>query len=314
MGRWRAAALAVPAAIACLLASSAGAAELLARNATNVRLAADSTGRALVTYSAGGRAWHVFVSGAVNARQPSRTVPQVKFTVDFSGGRGAWRRFRNTCRRYDGPALTWFVTGCKAADGSYWALQAWQRTLPNVGYTPWRADQKDWELHVSHWTGELAKLEVYQGWVGSGRSHQVFGRATYRGEPIHGFRTSSSGVPLDTFGRLVYLDTFGSQYGPGWNRENSFVTHNPSGMFCYAFSPYSTYPGYPKQRTKALVGNGQKHRLTLSGPGVTPDVAWVGRGLRDYDPAVPELFSWEQQMTAKIRELATAYGDSECGR
>jgi hypothetical protein len=313
MGRWSAAALTVSAALACILASSAGAAEILTRNATNISLAADSGGRALVTYRARGRAWHTFVSGAVNARPPSQTAPQVKFNVDFSGGRGAWREFRNTCRRYDGPALAWFVTGCKATDGSYWALQAWQRTLPNVGYAPWRADQKDWELHVSHWTGELAKLEVYQGWADGGKHHEVFGRATYRGEAIHGFRTTSSGVPLDTYGRLVYLDTFNSEYGSGWKRENSFVVHNPSGMFCYAFYPYSTYQGYPKQRTKALVGNGERHRLTLSGPGVTPDIAWVGPGLEDYNGTVPSLFSWEQQMTAKLREMAALYGEQECG-
>jgi hypothetical protein len=23
--------------------------------------------------------------------------------------------------------------------------------LPDLGYTPWRADQKAWELHLSHW-------------------------------------------------------------------------------------------------------------------------------------------------------------------
>ena len=96
MGRWRAAALALSAAFACVLASSAGAAEILTRNATNIRLGVDSGGRALVTYRAGGRPWRVFVSGAVNARRPSRSVPQGKFRVDYSGGRGRWRRFRST--------------------------------------------------------------------------------------------------------------------------------------------------------------------------------------------------------------------------
>src|SRR5262245_10383546 len=240
MGRWRAAALAVSAAFACVLASSGGAAEILTRNATNITLGVDDGGRALVKYRSGGRPWRVFVSGAVNARAPSRTVPQVKFRVDYSGGRGKWRRFRNTCGRYDGPALAWFVKGCKSSDGSFWALQAWQRMLPNVGYVPWRHDQKVWELRISHWTGELAELEIYQDWVYGGRFHEVFGRATYRGEAIHGFRTTPSGVPLDSYGRLLYLDTLNSEYGPGWRRENSFVAHNPSGMFCYGFYPRST--------------------------------------------------------------------------
>ena len=33
-------------------------------------------------------------------------------------------------------ALAWFVTACQAADGSYWALQSWQRALPDYGVTP----------------------------------------------------------------------------------------------------------------------------------------------------------------------------------
>ena len=185
--------------------------------------------------------------------------------------------------------------------------------LPNVGYVPWRHDQKVWELHISHWTGELAKLEVYQDWVYGGRFHEVFGRATYRGQAIHGFRTTPSGKPLDTYGRILYLDTLNSDYGPGWRRENSFVAHNPSGMFCYGFYPRSSYQSYPKQRTEALVGNGEKYRMTLSGPGVTPDIAWIGRGLEDFDAEDATLFSWEEQMSAKVREMAAMYGEEQCG-
>ena len=53
--------------------------------------------------------------------------------------------------------------------------------------------------------------------------------------------------------------------------------------------------------------------MTLSGPGVTPDVMWTGAGLSDYDPQVPELLDWEQQMSAKVREMATQYGEKQCG-
>lgn len=291
----------------------AGAAEIVTRNPRQIGLATDNEGRAMVSYSLRGRMWHVFYSGAVNARQPSQKVAQVKFKVDYSGGRGEWRHFKNTCRPYTGPELAWFVTACTASDGSYWALQAWQRMLPNVGYVPWKHEQKVWELHISHWTGELPQLEVYEDWVYGGKFHEVFGRATYRGQPIYGFKTTSSGKPLDTYGRLLFLDTFASAYGPGWKRENSFVAHNPSAMFCYGFYPYSTYGNYPHQRSQRLSGNGTKYRMTLSGPGVTPDVMWTGAGLSDYDPQVPELLDWEQQMSAKVREMATQYGEKQCG-
>ena len=299
--------------VALVVAFPAGAAEIVTRNAKQIKLSTDNQGRAMVSYFQRGRMWHVFYSGAINAREPSRSVKQVKLKVDYSGGRGEWRHFKNTCRPYDGPELAWFITACKAQDGSYWALQAWQRMLPNVGYIPWKHEQKVWELHISHWTGELPQLEVYQDWVYGGRFHEVFGRATYRGKPIYGFKTTSSGKPLDTYGRLLFVDTFDSAYGPGWRRENSFVAHKPSGMFCYGFYPYSTYGNYPHQRSERVTGNGKRYRITLSGPGVTPDVTWTGNGLVDYDPTVPELFDWEQQMTSLVREMAAKYGENLCG-
>ena len=299
--------------LALFLAVSAGAAEIVTRNATRIDLATDNQGRAMVSYYQRGRMWHVFYSGAINARAPSRAAKQVKFKVDYSGGRGAWRHFKNACSPYDGPTLAWFVAACKARDGSYWALQAWQRMLPNVGYIPWKHEQKVWELHLSHWTGETAQLEAYADWVYGGRFHEVFGRATYRGRPIYGFSTTGSGRPLDTFGRLIYLDTLGSDYGPGWKRENSFVVHKPSGMFCYGFYPYSTYGSYPRQRSQKLTGNGERYRLTLSGPGVTPDVTMTLNGLPDYDRTNPTLFDLEAQMSAKVREMAAMYGERLCG-
>src|SRR5438477_2019080 len=98
--------------VALTFALPAGAAEIVTRNAARIHLATDTHGRAMVTYTQGGRTWHVFYSGAINARVPSRTVRQVKFKADYSGGRGQWRHFRNGCRPYDGPALAWFVTAC----------------------------------------------------------------------------------------------------------------------------------------------------------------------------------------------------------
>ena len=44
----------------------------------------------MVSYFQRGRMWHVFVSGAVNARSPNPVVPQVHFKKDYSGGRGKW--------------------------------------------------------------------------------------------------------------------------------------------------------------------------------------------------------------------------------
>jgi hypothetical protein len=298
--------------VATALPSTAAASQLIDRNATAVRLAVNQKGEAMITYRTGGRLNRVLVWGAVNARFPSATSRQVRLKKDYAGGWGKyrrlyWRGFRNVCRRYDGPALAWFVTGCKAPDGSYWALQSWQTPLPDLGYVPWLPMQRAWELHVSHWTGPLAKLEVHTDWIYGGRFHDLFGRLTYLGHPVFGYHTTRYGAPTDGFGRLLYLDTFDSAYGRGWRRENSFVAHNPTGMFCYGFYPFDpTKNGYahpPGQTGKRGPGNGLRYRITVEGPGVTPDVTWTGPGLHDYDAHNPADVLYEHQQNALLDSM-----------
>ena len=48
-----------------------------------------------------------------------------------------------TCPKYTGPALAWSVAACTAPDGSYWAVQEWQRQLPDYGVTP-TAGRRAW--------------------------------------------------------------------------------------------------------------------------------------------------------------------------
>src|SRR5437016_5987297 len=111
---------------------AAGASQLIDRNATNVQLSADDQGQAMVTYNVGGQTKHVLAWGAVNAIPPSPSRAQVAFKLDYSGGWGRYHRTQYwtahawTCLKYDGPPLAWAVAACKAPDGSYWALQAWQ--------------------------------------------------------------------------------------------------------------------------------------------------------------------------------------------
>src|SRR5712691_12483468 len=84
---------------------AAHASDRIALNASHVRLAVSKDGkRALVTFVAQGRTRHVLVWGAVNALPPSDTVPQVRFTIDWTGGwetfgHTIWRSFGDACRR-----------------------------------------------------------------------------------------------------------------------------------------------------------------------------------------------------------------------
>ena len=276
-------------AAAVAVGNPASASELIDRNAHGVRLSVNAGGQALVTYTARGSFHRVVVSGAVNARQPNPSVPQVRFRKDYSGR--SWSS-AGGCRRYDGPTLALLVTACAAPDGSYWAVQSWRRTLPNFDARP-TSRLGAAELHLSHWTGPTANLEAWTDWVYGGRYHHLFGRLTYLGQPVYGFSATKVGSPLDDYGRNIYVDTFNSRYGRGWRRENAFLAHRPTGIFCYGFYPF----------TKRGPGNGEKYRLTVVGPGVTPDVSIVVPGLHDFDRNNAADVAYEQQRNALLDSI-----------
>ena len=264
-----AAAVAVPVASASQVISTT--------SVTNLTLGVNAKGEAMLTYTAGGKLKHVLAWGGVNAIPPTRSRPQTKFSLDYSGGYGRhhltlyWQTADWVCLPYDGPALAWEVAACKAPDGSYWAVQAWQRALPDLGAQP-SAPQSAWELHLSHWTGATPVLSITVDWSYRRFAH-LFGTYTYGGLGEYGFSSTETGAPLDSYGRNIYVDTFDSAYGPGWMRENSFLTHGPNGSFCYGLYPHGSRPA----------GAGTKYRATVIGPGVAPDVMWQGDGVGPYD-------------------------------
>jgi hypothetical protein len=269
--------------VSALAAPPAFGSAIIGRNVSRPTLSIDRHGHAHVSYYSGGRRQVLVASGAINARAPSTSRPQVAFTIRYGeGGNGV-------CRPYDGPPLAWLVKACKAPDGSYWALQSWQRLKPNYGGT-----QGAWELHLSHWRGPLAQLVVYQNWAERNYRH-IFGRLTYRGRGVYGFKATGTGSPLDSYGRNIYVDTFDSRYGSGWHRENSFLTHHRGrtlGDFCYGFFPHGSHPS----------GAGTKYRATAEGPGVTPDVMWTAADSGPFDASV------QSQMQA----LERSWGDPKC--
>ncbi len=164
--------------------------------------------------------------------------------------------------------------------------------LPNYGLvaTP---KQAVWELRLSHWSGPIAELTVNLNWAYK-KYHHIFGSFTYLGKPVYGMKSTSTGVPLDTFGRNLYLDTFDSAYAKGWMRENSFLMHKNTGMFCYGFYRHGARPE----------GNGTRYRATIIGPGVTPDIFWSSEALGAYDK------DFDLQQHAMQKEFLA--GDSLC--
>jgi hypothetical protein len=276
-------------------ATPAAASQLIDRNASDIHLAVNGKGEALITYRANGKLKRVLAWNAENAIAPTLARAQVAFSLDYAGGWGKyrtdyWKTFSNACRPYVGPTLAWKVTACTAPDGSHWALQAWQRALPDLGRAPTTA-QAEWELRLSHWKGPLPVLSIKLNWAYRHFDH-LFGTLTYAGQSVYGFHSTSGGSPLDSFGRNIYLDTYDSAYGPGWKRENSFLTHKSSGAFCYGLYPHGASPA----------GKGTSYRATVEGPGVTPDVMWQSVG--------PGPFDATQE--ADANDSIRALDDSQC--
>ena len=301
--------------LTCLLAlwlpASASGAIFGDANVRNPTLKVNRDGVALVEYSTvAGVRRHVLVWGAVNgiAHRTDPQSTQARFRMDYSGGwksRGNasyWRIFKNACGRYDGPALAFFVTGCRAPDGSYWALQAWQRNLPMRGFAPWTERQRAVELHVSHWSGALPELQLYSHWTYERTQQGIFGRLLYRGEPVYGTRTASASV-RDEWARNVSIDTFDSDYGAGWRHDTAIATHVRNGGFCYSFVPQTPPRGYPTTKPNGN-GLGERHRVSAIGPGVTPIVQATIPRLTAFDADA------QREATARFDEILG--GDRHC--
>ena len=276
--------------------AGASASQMIYRNATNVHLAVNDQGVALLNYRSGGKVHHTLAWGAINARTPTRGMKQIKFKVDYSGGWGSrrkdvWKGFKNACGPYEGPELRYMIAGCTARDGSHWAVQKWARLLPPFGLRPTFL-QRSVEMQLSHWSGDLPEFVVKVDWVYKSFDH-LYGWLTYRGKGVYGFRSTKYGSPLDGWGRNVMVDTYNSRYGRGWKRENGFLTHRANGAFCYGFYPHGNRP----------VGKGDVYRASVVGPGVTPILFWQGQAPGPFDPALDAVANDEQ---------ATLFPNSKC--
>ena len=159
-------------------------------------------------------------STAVRCGAPSRTDA---CSTTARSCRTSWRRARRRTGR----------TGrCRAGSA----------TCPMRGVAPFRPGHAN-ELHVSHWNGPLPELEVSPNWTYDGRWQGIFGRLTYQGVPVHGFRTPSASRP-EPYARYVYIDTHNSPFGPGWQRAAAILTHLANGAFCHSFVPQEPPPGF----------------------------------------------------------------------
>ncbi|MBC7644464.1 MAG: hypothetical protein H7123_05000 [Thermoleophilia bacterium] len=260
--------------VLALLAPLASASEMIDRNTKKQRLLVNKKGTALDLYKARGASKHVAYWGAKN-------TAQLFFSHDRSGGvrsgKGNPNNFRNACKAYTGPPLQYAVASCTMPDGSHWALQQWVRIKANGG-----GQRGDKELRISHWTGALPVLTVTPDWSWRGRYNHIYGTLTFHGKPWYAETWDhATGEIHDGVGRNFAIESYNSDMGSGWRRVNAFLTHKPSGEYCFGFAPKDGYTG----RGDSTVN---KYRALVPGPAVTPDV-FVSFGVLGLDAYTYDL-------------------------
>ena len=262
--------------VLAVLAPLASASEMVDRNTKHQRLLVNKAGTALVFYTARGKTSHVAYWGAKN-------VAQLFFHHDRTGGLFSHRadpsHFKNVCGTYSGPPLQHAVASCTMPDGSHWALQQWIRIMANGGGTT-----GDKELRISHWTSALPVLTVTPDWSWHGMYNHIYGTLSFHGQPWFAETWDhATGEVHDGVGRNFAIDAHNSDLGSGWRRVNAFLTHKPSGQYCFGFAPKDGYTGRGDSTDNM-------YRALVPGPAVTPDVflSFSVLGLSAYTPELDE--------------------------
>lgn len=134
-------------------------------------------------------------------------------------GRTTWDRAargKDATHETDEASLPMLVELRKGPSGRFFALQSWRRLKGGPV-----------ELRFSRWRGAPTKLPI-RAVCCKWRSEMVKGRATFHGRPIYGYSFTPQGVPLDKYGRNVYIDFMKAGK---WHRAMGILTHRPTGRF-----------------------------------------------------------------------------------
>lgn len=191
--------------IALAFAGVADASIKIGENAGTATLRVNSKGVATIAWKSGG-SW-----------RSAKVMPNGK---TIYGQKGVGRDVTHATSAVKLPVLIALRQG---PSGKYFALQQWKRLKDGPR-----------ELRFSRWTGAPTKLPI-NAVCCKWKSEMVKGRATFHGKPIFGYSNTPEGVPLDKYGRNVYIDFMkrGS-----WHRCMGILTHRPTGKFSLWIRPY----------------------------------------------------------------------------
>ena len=167
---------------------------------------------------------------------------------------------------------------------------------------------------------DAALLQAYPRWskfYSGTRKHSakkhfpvLFGSLTFGGVGVYG-PGNRYGSPTNEYGRNVYIDTYDSDYGPGWRRMMGVLTQPRNGTFCYEFAKKGGSKG------KTGISKRNVYRMTVIGPSLTPVVSKNLRGPTfpygnaSYNPLTDTWLTgtnFSPEQTAALHQQATLMG------
>ena len=212
----------------------------------------NAQGRALICSGPRDSRDSLLAWGAIDARAPTQAQAQVAFNLQYGGPIGA------NLRGVQGPPLPGASPHARRRPATT------GRSRPGSGCcrttaSPSSGDRRASELRLSHWSGPIARAEVWTDW--SYRSSTTStGGFTYREA---GSSASRSTVRRSARTRTVasFVDTLGALPGPVEAREQLSWRPQADRRLCYGFYPHG---GQSRRQRQALPGDGDRPRSGLT--------------------------------------------------
>ena len=249
----------------------------------DLRLQVNANGKALLTYRReDGRIRNVLVWGAINARPPSTDGAAGRLPVRLLGRareprplrRAAVREPLRAVRRAAPPVPRHRLQGARRdlLGGAGVAAAAADARASRRGCRSRESSSSTSRTG----RGRSRELEVSQNWTYGGHWQGLFGRLTYAASPCTA-STRRRRRSAATATRATSTSTRTTRpTAPAGATTQAKCCTSGNGAFCYSFVPQVPPPGYPGSRAPRGPAIGDAHRVTVMGPGVTPDVQWEG--------------------------------------
>ena len=155
--------------------------------------------------------------------------------------------------------------------------------LPLRGFAPFRPQQGAFGFNVSHWSGPLAQLTVSQNFTYDATWTGLFGQHDLRRRA--GLRLQDAGLnkKAATATRATSTSTPTTpSTAPAGSHDAAKVLHLAQRGLLLQLRAADAASRLSATETRGPAP-GDLERVTVMGPGVTPDVQWVGPGLGKYD-------------------------------